>query len=729
MTIYDDQQRRAEQEAFFKLAPETEVSIRTMKEQFSEFAATTYLRSYARKKKETAQMEAWHDTVLRTIDGLFYFKKKQALKAKLGWNDAKEQKLARKMAESMFRCEWLPPGRGLWAMQREYIEKYGSIALNNCAFVSTSCTLKEGEFMNESLADAAEFLMEVSMLGAGCGFDCRYKGKLTLPDVTSEPEVMVISDDREGWSKSLFRLLCSYMIPGSKRMVFDYSLIRKKGAPIKGFGGVAAGPEVLELLHNQVRSYSECRYRVQEGLMSAKDSIRISMFEELKYGSDYFKENFERILEAFEKTPEDQKTYAEARYVTDVMNATGICVISGNVRRSSEIGLGYANDEEFVDLKNRERNPERDHIGWMSNNSVMIEHEDQYEGVARMIVPRIMVNGEPGILNLAVANAVDAKNPNGCRCHLGVNPCGEIILMHKELCCLVEVFAPNCVDENGNFCMKRFLKVCKYAAIWASVVSCIPTHNKDIDAVVSRNHRIGVSQSGIFAMYDNMPEEEFDTMIRDAFAVVKTTSDKYVHDFCGTYPIAHTTIKPSGTVSILGQVPSGLHPPLGKYMMRRITIEKDRELADALIALGVPYEPSKYNRKDLLFEYPLTETRCRSAKLVPAGELMRFAVKMQKDWSDNGVSSSIYFKKGEGGQLYDLLMEALPNTKAISFASSDEVGYDQAPFTVITEEEYLARVQAMPKFTTEMLSKMCGDMDDTDGSDTKYCDSMRCSMA
>jgi ribonucleoside-triphosphate reductase len=721
MVIYDDAQMREEREVRFKLAPETKLHIGSLKETFTEYASVVYLRTYARKKKND-KLEAWKDTVCRTISGLFYFMKKQ----KKTWDEEAMQALARKMAESMFKCEWLPPGRGLWAMKRRYIEKYGSIALNNCAFVSTYTELVKGVIDNVQLADSAKFLMDVSMLGAGCGFDCRWNGTVYLPKA-DDVQTIAISDDREGWSQSVYDLLASYLIPNSPSVRFEYHLIRKKGSPIRGFGGVAAGPEVLELLHHRLRSYAECRYRVQQG-MSAKDSIRIAMAEEKEYGIPYFKEHYDEILADFEKTSEEAKTYSYARFVTDIMNAVGICVISGNVRRSSEISLGFSDDEEFIALKDYIRNPERGHIGYMSNNSVMIMDESEYDPTVRRIVPLMAVNGEPGILNLAVANALDEKNPNGCRCHLGVNPCGEICLCHKELCCLVEVFPTNCLVD-GVFDKEHYLEVCRYASIWASVVSCIPTLHPDIDAVVSKNHRIGVSQTGVFKLYDTVEEDVFDDIMASAYEEIKKTSDEYVYDFCGTYPIAHTTIKPSGTVSILGQVPSGLHPPKGTYMMRRVTFDKDLELTKELIKMGVPYEQSKYDANSVLLQFPLKEDGCRNASEVIMEELGDLLVKLQRGYSDNSVSASVYFSKEEAELLADYLLRILPYTKSISFFPREDTPYDQSPFTSISKEEYEALAEKIPKFTTQELSDRLFATDESDGFATKYCDSMACSLA
>lgn len=54
------------------------------------------------------------------------------------------------------------------------------------------------------------------------------------------------------------------------------------------------------------------------------------------------------------------------------MNLIGRCVVSGNVRRTAEIAFGDPLSEEYIDLKNYSKNPQRESYGWTSNNSVFI---------------------------------------------------------------------------------------------------------------------------------------------------------------------------------------------------------------------------------------------------------------------------------------------------------------------------------------------------------------------
>ena len=74
------------------------------------------------------------------------------------------------------------------------------------------------------------------------------------------------------------------------------------------------------------------------------------------------------------------------------MNHIGKCVVSGNVRRTAEIAFGEADDQEYIDLKDYDINPQRMEYGWTSNNSIFANLGMNYDGVCK----RVVKNGEPG---------------------------------------------------------------------------------------------------------------------------------------------------------------------------------------------------------------------------------------------------------------------------------------------------------------------------------------------
>lgn len=344
----------------FVLADKTKNTLRRMTPHFgfNGLGKVVFQRTYSRGD------ENWADVVIRVIEGMMSIHKNHYVKASLYWDDDGWQKYARKAAISMFEMNWLPPGRGLWMMGTDFVYERGSTALFNCAATDTS----------EDLVLSCHWMMDMLMNGVGVGFNTDWRGQATVPD-KSNPELFVIPDSREGWCDSLVMLMASYIdskfFGQNPYPKFDYSQVRPKGEPIRGFGGTASGPDPLIKLHQRVEEYLEnfCR-----GYIEVK------------------KENDTVV----------QKKYGHVRLIADICNAIGACVVAGNVRRSAEICLGDIDDQDFINLKNYTENPERGEIGWMSNNSVVLKKKLNFEDFTFIpeMARRIIDNGEPGMINL-----------------------------------------------------------------------------------------------------------------------------------------------------------------------------------------------------------------------------------------------------------------------------------------------------------------------------------------
>lgn len=277
---------------------------------FGTFSEAVFYRTYSRELPDGSP-EQWSDVVIRVTEGVMSIRKDWYLKNGIKWDEDYWQLIASEMATAMFNMHFLPAGRGLRSMGTDYVYERGSHALNNCGYTE----------VKDDLAYAAGWLMDSLMLGVGVGFSTANAsfGEARIPDSDGSTTI-VIPDSREGWVMSVEALINSYFRGPGKPVEFDYSHIRPEGSPIRGFGGIASGPEPLIKLHERLRGYLN------------------------QYA-----------------TGEVDRT----RLITDVMNAIGACVVAGNVRRSAELATGSLADSTFLNLKNYELNPDRAEIGWM----------------------------------------------------------------------------------------------------------------------------------------------------------------------------------------------------------------------------------------------------------------------------------------------------------------------------------------------------------------------------
>ena len=156
-----------------------------------------------------------------------------------------------------------------------------------------------------------------------------------------------------------------------------------------------------------------------------------------------------------------------------------------------------------------------------------------------------------------------------------------------------------------------------------------------------------------------------------------------------------TTIKPSGTLSLLPGVTPGIHPGYSQYMYRRIRIAAENPLVDVCKAHGYPTEFQRnfdgtddYNTVVVTFPFSYPEGTVL-AKDMTALEQLKYVRKMQEEWSDNAVSCTVYFKKEELPALKAYLAKNYrDNHKSLSFLLHSEHGFAQAPYEEISKETY-----------------------------------------
>jgi ribonucleoside-diphosphate reductase alpha chain len=638
---------------------------------FNGLGELVFRRTYSRNNED------WSDVVIRVIQGCMSIRKEHFYRSSLLWEDDKWQTFASDMALSLFHMEWLPPGRGLWMMGTDFTYERGSMSLNNCSATDT-----EDDFVL-----SAEWTMDGLMNGVGVGFTTNWRGEAIMPEKT-DSEIFVIPDSREGWVESLIKLMCSYInsprYGKNKFPIFDYSQIRKHGEPIKGFGGTASGFDPLKQMHDRIESYLDafCIGRLQCTSKTWKEFKS----EDLEQSTSEWRE-----VEV-----EVDKPYSHTRLVADVFNAIGACVVAGNVRRSAEISLGYVDDKDFMNLKNYEINPERSAIGWLSNNSVVLRADNGYKDFSYIpeLARRILDNGEPGMINLYNIQKYGRSGKELPDEATMVNPCAEIALSNWELCNLSEVFPPRCSDP------EKFYKGLEYATFYASTVSLLPTHRPETNAVIAKNRRIGVSISGIAQWASKSDSEEWGqmnytkmiTFLRKGYKVVRETNTRLAKEAGVPAAVRVTTVKPSGSISLLAGCTPGVHYPVSRYAIRRVRIGMTSPLVPSLIAAGVPFEKDIVSENTYVFEFVIDHGDVRPCEEVSPWEQFSVVQMMQKHYADNCVSATIYFdKEKDGPDLEKLLAMFIPNLKSVSMLPHSGHGYAQAPYTPITEEEYNKR--------------------------------------
>jgi adenosylcobalamin-dependent ribonucleoside-triphosphate reductase len=636
----------------------------------------TFIRTYSRVKEDGTK-ERWHEVCRRVIEGMYSVQKNHAKDNRLPWNDNKAQKSAQEAFQRMFELKWTPPGRGLWAFGTPMtMEKRNSASLQNCAMVSTR------DIDRNDPGALFAWVMDALMLGIGVGFDTLGQEKKMAIYAPTEPEsTYEIPDTREGWVESVRMLINSFLRQNQSIQLFNYDLIRPLGAPIKGFGGVASGPAPLIDLHTRIRNVVGSR----------------------------------------------AGEFLDSRAIVDIVNLIGTCVVSGNVRRSATLALGTPEDEGFINLKNPEVFPERNSYdpekpgwAWMSNNSISATIGTKYEDYVDLIAD----NGEPGFIWLDVARdygrLADAPDYKDARI-MGFNPCAEQPLESYELCTLVEVHL------NRHESKEDFLKTLKFAYLYGKTVTLMPTHWQQTNGIMQRNRRIGTSLTGIASFADTFGLPTTREWMDEGYNKIRHYDHKYSEWLCVRESVRVTTVKPSGSVSLLSGATPGVHwGPGGEFYLRAIRFGNTDPMLHLFKAAGYKIEADLVSANTSVVYFPVASGHKRAEKQVSLFEKIGLAATAQKYWSDNGVSVTLSFdKENEKKFIAPALNMYEGQLKAVSFLPMGDKVYPQQPYSEISREQYNSYVGTIGKID---WSAIYDGVENLEAEGEQYCSTDACEI-
>ena len=592
----------------------------------------TYKRTYARilePGNPHSATEEWWQTVLRCVNGI------QRCGAELLLDDLWT------LYDHMFNMRMLMSGRSLFIMGTKYSETFAD-ALINCWFVSIS-----------SLR-AFEFVFRELMAGGGVGFSVRAQDVFKLPPVKKELPLIyrsdvndadfIVPDTRDGWVELLKRTLAAYFTPGVGGFTYSLHCIRSRGAPIKGFGGKASGPEVLYTMIQQTQA-----------ILTSRQGKELRPVDAL-----------------------------------DICNVIAMCVVAGNVRRSAQIAIGDPNDINYLNAKLFKDCPA---YRQYSNNSIYAASLDQLPPQFWRNYDTVDKNGfaigeNYGLYNLPLARSdgrLNDEKPD--ESVIGLNPCGEINLADYEACNLVELFLPNIKDEEE-------LKECaRLAYICAKTITGMEWWYKETDEIVKRNRRIGISVSGVLQEH-KFRKDQFQTLAA-LYDYLEELDAHYSEERGIPKSVRLTTVQPSGTKSLLAGTTHGIHAYWSEYAIRRIYLDVDEPLVKVIQQHGYHVEP-KLNIDGSLDPYTMVAafptkapdgaTIAEHQTAVEQLDLIRL---MQACWADNSVSSTVSYKPEELPAIKKWLAENYEsNVKAISFMRHFGHGFKQAPYEPISASQY-----------------------------------------
>jgi ribonucleoside-triphosphate reductase len=369
----------------------------------------------------------------------------------------------------------------------------------------------------------------------------------------------------------------------------------------------------------------------------------------------------------------------------DIICHLADAVLSGGIRRAALISLFNLDDEDMLTCKFGnwwENNPQR---GRANNSAVLLRSKidkDTFLNLWKKI--EASNSGEPGFL---FTNDKDA----------GTNPCAEINLKANQFCNLCEINASDLETQeeyNARAKAAAFIGTLQAAYTDFHYLRDVWRRTTEKEALLGIG-MTGIASGAIFKL--NMKEA----------AKSATEENERVAAILGINKAARvTTVKPSGTTSLVLGTSSGVHAWHDDFYMRRIRLGKN----EALYAYLSIYHPEML--EDDVFK-PTLQSVLSVPQRAPEGSITRKESaldmlerikKLNKEWIKPGhrrgsnmhnVSATVTIKQGEWTQVGDWLFDNKEYFTALSFLPEDLGSYVQAPFTTITKEEFEKAVKSL----------------------------------
>jgi len=382
----------------------------------------------------------------------------------------------------------------------------------------------------------------------------------------------------------------------------------------------------------------------------------------------------------------------------DIICHLADAVLSGGIRRAALISLFNLHDEEMLTCKFGnwwEQNPQR---GRANNSAVLLRQmidKETFLNLWRKI--EASNSGEPGFI---FTNDKDS----------GTNPCAEINLKANQFCNLCEINASDIETQ------EEYNNRAKAAAFIGTLQASYTDFHylRDVwKKTTEKEALLGIGMTGIASgavLKLNMKEA----------AKVACEENERVAKIIGINKAARvTTVKPSGTTSLVLGTSSGIHAWHDNFYMRRIRLGKNEALYTYLSIYHPEmleddfFKPTLQSIVSIPQRAPLNSiTRSESAM-----NLLERIKTINKNWIKPGhrkganmhnVSATVTIKQDEWPAVGEWLYENKEYFTALSFLPEDLGTYVQAPFSTITEEEFKIAIKSLHNID---LSKVI-EMDD-----------------
>lgn len=614
------------------------------------------------------ESENRRETWQETVDRYCNFMKDHLV---LNYGYSPNAKIFDEVREAILKHHIMPSMRALMtagpALERDHIAAY------NCSFIAVDSPR------------AFDEAMYILMNGTGVGFSVEQKYINQLPVIAESffqtNTTIVVDDSKLGWAKAfkeLIALLYQGQIPN-----WDVSKVRPSGARLKVFGGRASGPDPL-----------------------------VDLF---KFTIETFRLAAGRKLKSIE--------------AHDLMCKVGEVVVVGGVRRSALISLSNLDDFEMAKAKSGqwwEGNGQRA----LANNSAVYNSKPntaQFLREWRNLYES--KSGERGIYNMdSVRKHIDKFGRRDSSLVGGTNPCGEILLRPNEFCNLTEVVIE--ASDTKETLLEK-VRLATILGTWQSTLTNFKYIRKTWRDNCEEERLLGVSLTGIYGNKITATNgKALEALLDEMRDLSVSVNDKEAKSLNINPSVSITCVKPSGTVSQLTGVSSGIHPWYSEYYVRSVRADNKDPLTQFLKDSGIPFEPDVMKPEaTTVFYFPIKAPKnAVLTKDLSAIDHLEMWKTYRTHWTEHNPSVTINVEEDEWMRVGAWVFDNFDSIGGVSFLPAVEHSYKQAPYQEISKEEYESWVSKMPDSIRWDMLSLYETTDGTTGSQELSCVAGACEI-
>ncbi len=401
--------------------------------------------------------------------------------------------------------------------------------------------------------------------------------------------------------------------------------------------------------------------------------------------------------------------------VHDIVCFIADAVLAGGIRRAALISLFSADDDEMLACKSGnwwELNPQR---GRANNSAVLMRHKitkEYFMDIWKRI--ELSGSGEPGIY---LSNDKD----------WGTNPCCEISLRPYQFCNLCEINASDITSQED---FEERVKAATFIGTLQAGYTDFHYLRDVWKRTTEKDALIGVGMtgigSGVVLGYD----------MKKAAKISKEENER-VASLIGVNKAARTTtVKPSGTSSLVLGTSSGIHAWHNDYYIRRVRVGKNEAIYTYLSIYHPELIEDEYFRPHdtAVISIPQKAPEGAIVRTESVFQLLERVKKVSHEWVRSGhrtgsnthnVSATISIKENEWDLTGQWMWDNRDYYNGLSVLPYSNHTYKQAPFEDCDKETYEKLLKTLNNID---LTKVIELDDNTDLSGEAACAGGNCEI-